>query len=461
MNINAYVSDKIYLRFSKKFEEDNFIDYLINKNTYSNPQYDLLRRLRKRRIGIPKRIELWGKWEEKDQCILTFPRGELYEFEKFLQKFPYVNIKWKNQTICPSLNLSSIKDPWDKLDNFQQRAITKLLKYEYGCLEAPTGSGKTNILLSMIYYLETPTLILVHRQELLDQTIERCKEWLGVEAGRIGGGKLDIKPITVAMMQTLTNFDLSFIAKDFGAVITDECHHSPCASWKTILDQMPARYRYGFTATAWRKDRLEFLIWKNIGPIRWKITQKAAIAAGRIMKPIIKTIETEFKVPMTDISQWTKVISALSLDMARNKLIENTIRKHVEKGGKTKALILTDRVHHALILDEMLKDYNPALLVGTMDNKKRKKMMEKVKSGITLTIATTHLLGEGIDVPGWDMLFLVSPLARSPRVLQAIGRIARTATGKTNATLFDFLDIEMPLLMRAAEGRKSLYGEEN
>jgi superfamily II DNA or RNA helicase len=83
--------------------------------------------------------------------------------------------------------------------------------------------------------------------------------------------------------------------------------------------------------------------------------------------------------------------------------------------------------------------------------------MEKVRAGAQLTIATTHLLGEGVDVPGWNLLFLASPIAGGPRTLQAAGRIARPAPGKDRAVLVDFLDEQVPMLRGAFWSRQRLY----
>ena len=66
--------------------------------------------------------------------------------------------------------------------------------------------------------------------------------------------------------------------------------------------------------------------------------------------------------------------------------------------GITKALILTDRINHANHLCGLLADKLPVLLTGELTKKDRAAAMEKVRSGAHLTIATTHLLGEGVDV---------------------------------------------------------------
>jgi superfamily II DNA or RNA helicase len=77
--------------------------------------------------------------------------------------------------------------------------------------------------------------------------------------------------------------------------------------------------------------------------------------------------------------------------------------------------------------------------------------------GARLTIATSNLLGEGADVPGWDLLFLATPMADGPRTLQAIERVSRAAPGRDRAVVVDFVDADVPALANAYDQRARLY----
>jgi superfamily II DNA or RNA helicase len=149
------------------------------------------------------------------------------------------------------------------------------------------------------------------------------------------------------------------------------------------------------------------------------------------------------------------MIGDLSKDEARNDLIATEVRKRVTQ--RRRALVLTDRIEHATRLAGMLNDLRPVLLTGDVSNGDRTIGMEAVKAGARLTIATIHLLGEGVDVPGWDLLFLASPIAGGPRTLQAIGRVARPAPGKERAEVVDFVDSQVSALVSAWKQRQRLY----
>lgn len=422
------------------------------ENTFANPKRETLERLGKWTGSEPKTIDLWER--EGDRLIL--PRGYFPAAIHALKKgdLPFAV---QDCTVCPPLNQTlEVKG---NLYPFQQKALADLLRWPTGVLEAPTGSGKTNILLSAIPRLGTPALILVHTTELLNQTCDRVRSWLKAEPGVIAGERAILRPVTIGTIQTLARRDLEAqgIADYFGAVLIDEAHHSPAMTWAGILEQMPARYKYGSTATAWRKDGLQFLMWRLIGSKSAKITRAEVQEAGKIVWPEVETIETDYFYPLEDSSEWGAMLSNLVTNRERNSLIVREVRARL---NGSRALILTDRIEHANILAGELADLRPVLLTGEISRPERMQAMNRVRKGARLTIATIHLLGEGVDVPGWDLLFLVSPIAGGPRTLQAVGRVARPAPGKDRATVVDFVDSRIRILTNAARERQKLYRNE-
>lgn len=239
-------------------------------------------------------------------------------------------------------------------------------------------------------------------------------------------------------------------------IVVSNCHHSPATSYSHVLRQLPARYKYGVTATAWRKDRMEFLLYRVIGPITARIEKSVVQAAGKIVWPMIEWVATNYYYPATDSSDWTKMITHLAADEDRNSLIVSKVQERII--GR-RALILTDRIEHANRLAEMLAEYEPILLTGDVSKADRSIRMERIRAGAQCTVATVHLMGEGIDVPGWDLLFLVSPISGGPRTLQALGRIARPSACKSGAVLVDFVDTRVKMLKGAAAARAKLYAK--
>ena len=426
------------------------IDELRRVNTFRNPKYDQAKRLGHWTGKILKLIKLY----QIENDIIHLPRGYFSDLTELLRERD-LEYQVEDATICPAIDVQI--EPQGELYPYQKKALNALLSRYTGVLEGVTGCGKTNILLSAIAELGTTSLILVHTTELLKQTVRRCQSWLGIEPGIIGGGQFDLRPVTVGMIQTLARRDLEKegSASYFGCVMIDECHHSPALTWAGILDTLLARYKYGFTATAWRKDGLGFLMWRLIGNKSATINRTEVEAAGKLVWPEIEMVATDYFYDLEDSDQWQAMISHMVRDRERNRL--HQAREEWPGHQETRALILSDRIRHVNLLAELLADLDPVVLTGELSKPRREAAMVRVRSGAQLTIATAALLGEGVDVPGWDLLLLASPFSGGPRTLQAVGRIARPSEGKHKALVVDFVDARVPILRVAWSKRQRLY----
>ena len=103
----------------------------------------------------------------------------------------------------------------------QQTAADALIVHNTGVLAATTAFGKTVIAAKLIAERNTNTLILVHRQQLLDQWIARLRAFLDIDEGRIGvirgGKKRPTGVIDVATIQSLVRKgDVSDLVADYG-----------------------------------------------------------------------------------------------------------------------------------------------------------------------------------------------------------------------------------------------------
>ena len=68
----------------------------------------------------------------------------------------------------------------------QKTAADALMAHDTGVLAATTAFGKTMVAIKLISQRDRNTLILVHRQQLLDQWLARLSAFLDIEADRIG-----------------------------------------------------------------------------------------------------------------------------------------------------------------------------------------------------------------------------------------------------------------------------------
>ncbi len=331
-----------------------------------------------------------------------------------------------------------------ELRTLQQQAVDGMLARDSGLLESPTGSGKTTMALYLIAERGQPTLIIVHTKELLNQWIDRIETFLGIprdEIGVIGSGKSHIGTrITVATVQTLYK-RVDEVVPHIGHLVCDECHRAPSRMFTEAVNAFDARYRLGLTATPWRRDKLSKVIFWTMGDVTGRIDKQDLVQAGNLCPAEVRWVKTEFST-LTDASEfYSKVLSELTENDTRNRLVCKTV---AENNGHGITLILSDRKAHCDALQNILSDVHgihAEVLTGSTSPKDRERIITALQDGeCQYLIATGQLIGEGFDLPGISTVFLTTPVKFSGRLIQYIGRALRPAPGKDKAVIFDFVD---------------------
>lgn len=421
---------------------------IIKDLTFANPKFEKSQSMGFWSRGIPETIEMYG-YDPSGAILL--PVG-YYPKLVYALKSAGLRFEVEDQRVAPPIG--GTLTVRGRLYPYQERALADLLKYPTGVCEGVTGSGKTNVLLSAIPRLGTRTMILCHSRELMIQTAARCRDWLGYEPGQIGAGKETIKAVTLGMIQTLARRDLARLGSSFGAVLTDECHHVSAETWSGVVQSFHSKFKYGFSGTAWRKDGLTPIIHLITGQKTSVITREECEAAGKIVPANLEIVETSYKYDISVPAEWGHMLADLVADPDRNRLIADEAVRRLGNGSRI--LILTDRINHCESLGQILCSHKPIVIHGNLTKKERAARMTAVRQGAALTIATFSLMSEGVDVPGWEILFLATPISRGTRVLQSLGRVVRAAAGKVSATVVDIVDVEVPFLANAARGRQRL-----
>ena len=134
-----------------------------------------------------------------------------------------------------------------QLRSSQQDAVCMIAKHDEGILCAPTAFGKTAVAAWLIAARRVNTLVLVHRQQLLDQWHARLAMFLNLtdkSIGQIGGGKSERSgTVDIAIIQSTHGKEgvKDFVA-EYGQVIVDECHHLSAFTFEQVMKQVKARY---------------------------------------------------------------------------------------------------------------------------------------------------------------------------------------------------------------------------
>lgn len=360
-----------------------------------------------------------------------------------------------------------------ELTHFQKVAVKTLKKTDIGVLVAPPGFGKTVVGCALIAERRVSTLVLVHRQPLLDQWRESLVKFLRLnlkDIGILGGtkktttGKLDLM-----MLQTLTRMgDIREIAQQYAHVIIDECHHIPAASFEGILKQLPARYVLGLTATPYRKDGLEDILFQQCGPVRQEIV---SADEGQLEKTVT-IFETGYCSPreVGHNPAYHVLMHSLVHDTGRNHRIATDVVKALS--AKQFPLLISDRKEHLDTLTKGIETLTKAevslaqltvvRLDGDVSLKARRLALARIREvrsqGIPLlVVATAPLIGEGVDLPELDTLVLATPLSFEGRMVQYAGRLHRLVDGKTRVRIVDYVDSSNAMLLSMYRNRVKAY----
>jgi superfamily II DNA or RNA helicase len=349
----------------------------------------------------------------------------------------------------------------------QQAAADALKAHDTGVLAATTAFGKTVVACNLIANRNTNTLVLVHRQQLLDQWVARLRAFLDTEdrVGVIRGGrKRPTGFIDVATIQSLRRKgDVSDLVADYGHLVVDECHHLSAVSFEVVARAAKAKYVLGLSATVTRKDGHHPIIFMQCGPIRYRVDARKQ-AAARPFSHRVMVKKTAFRAARQnpDIPvAIQELYGLLAGDAARNDMIFDDILSALEAGRSP--VVLTERKDHLEALAQRLTKFakNVVVLKGGMGVKQRQQVTAALASvpdtDERVIVATGRYLGEGFDDARLDTLFLTMPISWRGTLAQYAGRLHRLHATKREVVIYDYVDAEEPLLAKMASRREAGY----
>lgn len=341
---------------------------------------------------------------------------------------------------------------------YQEEAIEIACQKQRGVIQIATGGGKSLILVGIACKLNIPTLILVHRKELLYQLFNTFKKNIRPSlVGIVGDGYEEFKHITIGMIQTLVNVKYKEKLTNFQAVLVDECHHVPCETIKKILKRTEsAFYRIGVTATNFRDDNMDLMIEALLGPLQYKISPTYLIEQ-KFLSPtqiILSPFNHSSKEKGTYIKVYEKEIV---LNEKRNNLIIQWVEKALKKN--LSCLVAVTRLEHGKILLEKIKKIYPEVrfIKGEDKSKYRIETLKLLNKKEIKCVICTTVFGEGVDVPSLDVLINAKAQDSSVDAIQLAGRVMRTWEGKEKAFVVDILDEGHPYFSKHSKNRIKAY----
>jgi superfamily II DNA or RNA helicase len=278
----------------------------------------------------------------------------------------------------------------------------------------------------------------------------------------MGGGRdKRMGLIDIGMIQSLNHKGVvKDLVAEYGQVIVDECHHVSAFSFEQVLRQMKAKYVIGLTSTPIRKDGHHPIIIMQCGPIRFRVDARRQ-ALERPFEHVVIPRHTDFKMPEGTEEGIQPVYAAMIGDGQRNDLIFDDLLSALEKGCSP--LLLTERTEHVDNFAERLKGFakNIIVLKGGAGKKQRMALAEQMASipegEERVLIATGRYIGEGFDDARLDTLFLTMPISWRGTLQQYAGRLHRLHDNKKVVRIYDYVDVNLPMLTRMYEKRLKGY----
>jgi superfamily II DNA or RNA helicase len=304
---------------------------------------------------------------------------------------------------------------------------------------SPTGSGKTVIFSHIAGGAGRKgkrVWILVHRQELIDQTSRTMRDF-DVPHGVIAAGwPVDPLPhVQIVSVQTVVRRVSSLIPPD--VVIVDECHHAAAGTWAKILGAFPRAVVLGFTATPERLDG------KGLADAFDEIIRGPEVAwlieNGFLCQPVYYAPPNQLNIDGLHVRGGDFARDETAEMMDKPMITGDAVEHYRRLCPGAPAVAFCASVAHAEHVAQAFNGagFTAATLDGTLDRIERRRRVNALKDGSLRVLTSCEIISEGFDIPVVTAAILLRPTKSLGMHLQQIGRVLRPAPGKTRAIILD------------------------
>lgn len=303
-----------------------------------------------------------------------------------------------------------------------------------------TGGGKTPVFSWLAQRIQPErTLILAHREELIDQAIDKLRQATGIRADK---EKAEHRaslsaPVVVASVQSMQGERLlRWPANHFGLVVADEAHHSISDSWQSPLRHFDQHAKVlGVTATSDRGDK------RNLGEYYESVAAEIGlfdlIKQGYLSRVVIKSIPLE--ISLSNVGQSKGDYDVNDLDDALTPYLGAVAQAIAEHAPFRKTLVFLPLIATSKKMVEACEAVGLQAMHVDGYCEDRKDRLNAFASGKFDVACNSALLGEGYDDPSIDCVVILRPTRSRPLYAQLCGRGTRLFPGKENLLLLDFL----------------------
>ena len=328
-----------------------------------------------------------------------------------------------------------------------------------GLLELPCAFGKTILSLNIISRIAKKTLIIVHKEFLMNQWIERIEEFLpNAKVGKIQGQIIDIdgKDIVIGMLQSLSMKEYpSSLFEVFGLTIIDEVHHISSEVFSKSLFKIVTKHMLGLSATMNRKDGTTRVFKMFLGDVIYKGEHdEKRIATVRAIE--YRSHDEEFEETKLDFRgkpAFSTMISKICEYNRRSEFILKVLKDMLKENSKQQVMILAHNRNILTYFHDAIKHKNIATVGYYLGGMKEKALKETETKQIV--IATYAMAAEALDIKTLTTLIMATS---KTDIQQSVGRILREK--HSNPIIVDIIDTH-DIFKSQWSKRKTFYKKED
>jgi len=345
-------------------------------------------------------------------------------------------------------------------DELQENMANHMLSCDNATIQAPPGSGKTVVALYVIAAKKKKTLVLVHRDTLVEQWAERALEHTNINKNdvvRLTSSNFIHalkKPLIITTDQTMVsilkrnryNFLVALNQANIGMFIADEVHTSVGAPrFSECSLHMPAKLTYGLSATPYRYDGNGDVINYHLGDT-YTPEGVASIMDAKVTVVLFDSgmLNKSYKyIYWNNKFQRARYLNLLKNSKTFMSLCKGLLTKFSSNGREV--IFVSERIKMIEELFKWLKVPSKSMFIRSATNKELK---------YQVTFATPGKVRDGVDIPKKDCLIMTSPIKN---VEQMCGRIVREADDKSRPVVVDMIDTGVKDIRETYYGRLRYY----
>lgn len=366
--------------------------------------------------------------------------------------------------------LSTLKIPLFKA---QDEAIRALLQRPIGIMNAPTGSGKGNMVAALCAAFPSSNIgVFTITPDLAADLQTRITSVTGEPCGILSSSSRKLGRVTVLSATWIwAHHEKPQIKNElrrYDVIIVDECHGFGTLNRYKILRMCTnAHVRYGFSATSLgRNDGSNTYVVANLGPLVVKIGYTELVEEGRIAKGRVVFIPFMHTNPQHRVQYRGLYTANIASNRDRNAIAGLILKSMPESGFP--CIIFAQALSHIKELMKILQRVFPgesAVVMGETPSHIRRTIYENVRDGKVKVLLATRVAFTGIDIPALRTVITMDTGSSTVDNTQKPGRAMRYLSTKEDFVIFDIYDVwpektsagRPRLFERQAQERKKIY----